>query len=1696
MSLDRLGQHELLDRLGQGAMGVVWKARDERSGELVALKLLNETSGGRRFRREFRAARRLEHPNVVRVFEMGTDSLDGTERSWFTMELVEGATLRELLDREAAGWPPERHSPEWLASRLSLLHQVALGLQHCHDHGVLHRDLKPTNVLVGEDGLVRLVDFGLARMDGRASSLSGAGQLIGTVAYMSPEQARGGALDARSDVHGLGALAHELACGQPPFRGEDLPSVLMDVLFHPAPDLLALDSELDPELASLAAACLAKDPLERPQSAGEVAARVRALAAARGLELDGRSADPSSPRVRALAPQPVGREAEREALNEALERAGRGAPRVVTVTGPSGVGKSRLAEEIRVDAELRGFQVLASAASVSPRPLGALREALRAAVRGRTDDDARLLTTVLPELLGSGDDRGEAAPADRLRVAWAAEAVLARLLARGPHLLVLDDLQWADALSVQVIERLLATAEAPLLVLAFFRDDEEEPRPAAERLREALEARGDGVRLRMDPLDEAGVARMVESMLGRPPSAQVAAEIRQATGGRPHDVEQVVRELTARGAVRVTGDELSLTLPESVKLSELTGSEAVRSHLEALGEAARRILLTVLLAGSGVHVTTLREALGLEEDELLDELERLVTEGLLRDGPGVDVVSLAHGRLREAFSVGSSADELGSLRGTLARALEERGDAHHRVAELDLAASALDDAVRTVPVSAEAFAAAGLHAPALERYEALLALAENEGAKAPPETYKRHAELLAQAGRTEESVEAYAALIDEPAVHALLPPWSAMRQMAFSLMLLTRNEEARELLERSVAGAREAGDASGLVRGLSVLGTIVDRLGDWTRSREHHEEAVQVARDRAEKLDLAMALNNLGVFAYRQGRLDEATACYREAAPLFEDIGDAVHAANCKSGLAAVLLARGEPEACRPIAREALAEMRRTVDVRGLSRVLEVIGLASLELGEVDEAESCLDEALAIRGRLQEPWAQAETALNLAACAAFRCCWDRAEELLERARGLFETAADATRRPLLAARGADLAWRARRLNARALADEAVRSLAEGETPKARAELQLVLGRLAVDEGRPGEAAQHLQEGLEAARGLDSPELAHSLEAELLLARSKTGDGEGLEEEAARLGARALRRPVAARLQDLLTCAAVLRRVGSDERAAERLGEAERLLARLRTGLPGSQAEAFAGQHAHARLLAFASETGSEDDMSSADREELERLRTFHALVMASDPSEPDTLLANFVSGALERLGFARGLVFVAADGELSCRAARDASGGEVPAAERRVSDQLLRHALDKREPVLSLRVSEDPEVEFEGSVAELGVQAYAAVPVTAPGGLRVVAYFDGPPPARDVRESLRRLAPVFEDFGLLLERSQRVRAQARRAEELLSSLGGGEGPIVGSSRAVEDLRGLIRTVAPTDASVLVLGENGTGKELVARELHSRSHRKDAPMLARSCAELTETLLESELFGHEKGAFTGASKDRAGLFESATGGTLFLDEVGEMSPGLQAKLLRVLETGEVTRIGSSSTRKVDVRVVAATHRDLAAEVQEGSFRQDLYYRLKVIELRVPALRERRDDIPLLAHHFLALASTRRERAPRGFTHEALRALARHDWPGNVRELRNVVERALILGGDREEIGLDLLPPEVLGEAAAAAPGDGPAVTGTDLRAARDSFEKACIERALEENAGNRTHAAKALGISVRSLQQKMGRYGVS
>ena len=339
-------------------------------------------------------------------------------------------------------------------------------------------------------------------------------------------------------------------------------------------------------------------------------------------------------------------------------------------------------------------------------------------------------------------------------------------------------------------------------------------------------------------------------------------------------------------------------------------------------------------------------------------------------------------------------------------------------------------------------------------------------------------------------------------------------------------------------------------------------------------------------------------------------------------------------------------------------------------------------------------------------------------------------------------------------------------------------------------------------------------------------------------------------------------------------------------------------------------------------------------------------------------------------------------------------------------------------------------------------------------------------------------ELLHKIEQVRERHRLYVEnRELREALQGRHRIE----------GVLGESGQMLEVTSLVRRVAPSEATVLIRGESGTGKELIAKAIHYASPRAGAPLIRVNCAALPETLLESELFGHEKGAFTGAVAKRKGRFELADRGSLFLDEIGDLPLPLQAKLLRVLQEREFERVGSSLPIRVDVRILAATHRDLEGLLKTGQFREDLYFRLNVVTILLPPLRERRQDLPLLMDHFLKLFAEKNRKTIRGFTQDARQALLRYDYPGNVRELENIIERAVVLTRD-EVIGREDLPLSV----PEAEEGKGGEIT---LTAATEGTERRMIREALARSGGVQTRAAELLGIGERALRYKLKKYGL-
>ncbi len=479
---------------------------------------------------------------------------------------------------------------------------------------------------------------------------------------------------------------------------------------------------------------------------------------------------------------------------------------------------------------------------------------------------------------------------------------------------------------------------------------------------------------------------------------------------------------------------------------------------------------------------------------------------------------------------------------------------------------------------------------------------------------------------------------------------------------------------------------------------------------------------------------------------------------------------------------------------------------------------------------------------------------------------------------------------------------------------------------------------------------------------------------------------------------------------------------------------------------------------------------------SADVGRLRKLYDVAALLQTTlDQRAMGEGLAAILLEALE----ADVVVIVSADDEPFARA-RGEAGGEL-----HLSRAVIERARQERRALLVACAPEDRDLARRDSIVSERILSVLCAPLLRGERWLGAVYADRRrSPRKFTHDDLAFVTAAARHAALAFDTAEKFSATQARVTELSAQITGGARLVGGDARFIETVT-LAERAAAADATVLILGESGTGKELFARLVHDRSRRRTGPFATINCAAITETLLESELFGHEKGAFTGAVKTQPGKVETAAGGTLFLDEIGEISGALQAKLLRFLQDRSFFRVGGTKPRTVDARIVAATNRDLAKAIKAGQFREDLYYRLSVVALTIPPLRDRRADIPAIARHLLERARTRIGKPVREFAPAAMDALTAYAWPGNVRELENVVERAVILS-DGASIEAAALPAEVR------SPSSAPA---GELPINLDEMEKLCVQRALQRTGGKKGEAAQLLGISWPTLNKKLKDYGI-
>jgi len=1505
----------------------------------------------------------------------------------------------------------------------ALVQGLCPALEALHERGFLHGDLKAANVIVPPDGPPVLTDFGLSRALGHQGE-GASGSYYG----MAPEVLLGTAPDARADLFALGVMLHHLL----------VPATVDVREFYgrfPAMSFFEADgsdaSQLPEWARDLIARLVERDPARRPSSATEVE---RALVA----RLDGKAGPARGSRAPRLDwSGAFGREEWCRAQFARLEGADF-APEIWTV------GRDDDGDDFLDGA------------------------ALLAAVEGRP--------VVRIDLEASASELTNSRTLDRWARRRAAEA-------RGA--LVFVTRVGARAWNLRALEHLQRSLDPLAPPLAFI-------------------VHGDPVlleelpRLAVPPVSEAGIGQFLESHFETDERLEILAErLHAESGGGSKALALQLEDIVASGWV--LHGERGLRLGPGA-LPDWLGRTRGRHRSEAVDDLdpdVRLLLAAIHVAGGTPTLDHAAHIAGLQTQELAGVLERAAESGRVstESGNAGSVVLKLKGR-SVVRSADLTADEWSRLHSRQADWLEQAGAPDHRVLPHIWRAGPPADFADRAEALVRELRERGCPELALE----FMSRIEGEARAADRALEPRLVLLEALVWATVGEAERAESLLDRVSIAESELESRAERIRGQNDLSLRRFDSALQHFERALAlGADEYGDA--------LLAKI------WVLSETGNTAALEELVARADSGELGdlprAALVNLRGFAamgaFREGRVDAARKALESSLAEAKELDDPRHEAVVRTNLGTVARRAGDP-------REALVHFDRALELHesagsqpGIAQVQSLRGGVLRETGELARAESALSNALHASERLGDAQSAAGARGLLGLLYAER----------GQARGAI-TELDRSALRLLeagnAAHAALLEGRAGEMRARIGASDG--------TPELNADLARRDPRLFLSHARMIAMGGQVADGVELCRrALEQAEelglIAVQDEARLTRALLTGETLEGLTMPAAQADSKLLGFLLADSLDDneALGCAESLAEQGRDDRAARlfvalaaRAADAHvRMTARRRAAecLELCSVALSPEERAAFQLTLLGVPDPRPDDFDRYQQTEdesemdvLSLLEINHRLVEQQDIA---TLLGAIVEASLEVTGAERGFLALEDDGVISLDLALDSRRGDIDEPEVEVSHSIIRHALEVGESVRLSNASDDPVIGDAPSVSELHLRSILCEPFEVEPGLRGVIYLDNRVREGAFSERAERLLRLLSDQAALAIRQVRRLEDIRRlnnelGEEVVvkdSDLKAARralvdagvtvpvGGLVGDAPVMKNVHALLARVAPSDLPVLVCGASGTGKELAARALHDLGPRANGPFAPENCAALPESLIESELFGYKQGAFTGADNDRAGLFERASGGTLFLDEIGELPIDLQAKLLRVVETREVRRLGENEARPVDFRIVAATNRDLTQEVAAKRFRADLLYRLDGVRIEMPLLADRIADIPALVDHFLRL-----EEAKTGVHRTCdplvMRRLCERDWPGNVRELANEVARLTVMSES------DLVDPDLVRTSQVL-----PEI-GTTSGAIRQlsELERSAILGALQRTQGDKARAAELLGISRAKIYQRL------
>jgi Nif-specific regulatory protein len=1740
-------RYQLQEILKESPSTAVYKVFDSSDGRVEAIKILRHEFAEEerlRFQSEFKLLLSLHHPSIVQVYDFG---LIDDVYPYFTMEFFSGRKITEFFDGK-----------NWDAL-YRVLFAIASGLHHVHHLGIVHLDLKPSNILVDDDGNVKLMDFGLAEESHALFDR----RIRGTIHYMAPEVLRQDKVDVRADLYALGMTLYETVTGALPTYGRPPIEVMRFHLDEEIRKPSSINPNVPIRLQSVILKLLEKDPRDRYSSAAELLHDLAEHAAP-----DVAPAELLVGSGELLVSPLIARGREIQQILDTIESARNGVGGGMLVIGAEGLGKSRIVREATLRGQIDGARVFCGRCPVNRKTIYApFFEIFQAMLRGVNPDAdaASELRRMIRAVSGAESARAVRNQKFRLfnRIVQSIQDFYGFLnvvgSSRSPLILVVEDLQWADASTAELFFFLVGEARhSNLVVLGTFASERGSELPLADAGVEWREwehrARETGtVILRVEPLDENGIAEFVASVLGEknlPP--ELLRWVQWESGGSPRNIRNVIDFLIAQKILRSTTKGWEIDTEKLTSLRIPGGASSVSTDLvEALDEPAKDVLATASILGEFFELSILTKLVERRAAETFEIVQSLVSAGLLDESAEGKTVAFPQLSLRETVYASLPEWKRAELHRRAGMIYEAQlaGGSGELLGQVAYHFGRGNDTTKGIDYSiraGEQATAALAHDQAAEFYRVALELMDLAGDDSrKSEIRERLGDSYHRAGNLRGAMQVFQFLLkslQQTAGKGSIRSASIVKKIGRILAQRGELDAALSYFQRAILIYRRLDAVTDVAEMSNRIAWVQKEKGDLAEAEKSALEASRLVEGVPIAPIHGYVKITLGLIAFARGEWNEARKLFEQSCAIAESVSSDQLLRLSTTHLANVLWKLGAWNESLVHYRRNLERSEADGDLAELERAYEVLSRVEIQRGNFHEGAFFAEKSLRISEKLGSNEGQVFALATLGEALERIGRWKEGRDRLHRASMI--DGDDKGARALVHLPLARLSLHAGDLSAALTnAQRAGETFLRAHDPEGSGEASLLLAEIEIERENLAETARHLDEAAEhfstvGTRHADAKLL--TARAELALREQKLDEAKKLAEQAGEIANGLGDRFTLARIDWVSGRIAFLR---GDRAAGESLFEKAHAVfdeidapyedGRLFFDLGVLRDDPDEALQALRRAIKIFERLEAEHDLERA-RGALFRIKPagksgetnviglYEVVKIINSALNVEEVLERVLDIALRRVRAERGMILLLdpITNRLKTRVVRNMRDGETES--KRSPQSIIREVMQTGIPVISADARADERFVDSDSVISENIVSTLCVPLVIRERIAGAIYVDH-------RETRHLFTPrdlsfleAFADQAAIAIENARLYEELEAAKQRLSAenetlrrevlVEKHLDSIVGSSDGVARIQFAIRKAAAGASTVLVRGESGTGKGLVARIIHNVSPRRHGPFIKFNCAALPETLAESELFGHEKGAFTGADRRKLGRFELANGGTIFLDEIGKVSLAIQAKLLRVVEDKEFERVGGTQTIKTDVKIITATNLDLERAIREGTFREDLFYRLNIIPIHLPPLRDRKADIPQLVEHFIRKICRDLGVENKRINPDVLELFHSYSWPGNVRELEAMLHRAIVMTSNdvlepsefymlRADASIDALP-------TAPTPTDvlprdllNPAVRG--LRVTGEMYDeivsrvdRQLIEIALAETGGKIRETARRLGLARNTLRAKLLKYRIS